>query len=268
MTEILIYILLGSCTGLLAGMFGIGGGSILVPSLIFIFYGMGFEESIIVLMAIGTSLASIFFSAISSALSHHRKKSVEWSLVFPLTIGIILGTMVGTGYAASLSNENLKWVITIFLISVGAEMIIGFTQTLAKKEKKLISLTKLMIPAHGSWIGFLSSIIGIGGGSFTTPLMIAGGYNIRKGIGTAAVCGIPIAAVGALGYMYYGQNTVANLPPGAVGYVFWPAVISISLASIFTAKLGANISHSISEKTLKVSFGILLILVGILVIVN
>ena len=140
MTEILIYILLGSCTGLLAGMFGIGGGSILVPSLIFIFYGMGFEESIIVLMAIGTSLASIFFSAISSTLSHHRKRSVEWSLVFPLTIGIILGTMVGTGYATSLSNENLKWVITIFLISVGAEMIIGFTQALAKKEKKLMNL--------------------------------------------------------------------------------------------------------------------------------
>ena len=84
---------------------------------------------------------------------------MEWSLVFPLTIGIILGTIVGTGYAASLSNENLKWVITIFLISVGAEMIIGFTQTLAKKEKKLISLTKLMTPAHGSWIGFYPQLL-------------------------------------------------------------------------------------------------------------
>jgi uncharacterized protein len=268
MIEILIYLSLGAFTGLLAGMFGIGGGSILVPSLIFIFYGMGFDASIIVLMAIGTSLASIFFSAISSALSHHNKSSVEWSLVMPLSVGMIVGAVIGAGYAATLSNENLKWIITIFLIVIGIEMISGFTQTLAKKGKGFISLAKFIVPAHGSWIGFLSSIIGIGGGSFTTPLMIAGGYNIRKGIGTAAACGVPIAAAGAIGYMYYGQTVEVNLPSGAVGYVFWPAVISISLASIFTAKLGANISHSISEKALKVSFGIFLILVGILVVAN
>ena len=240
MIEIFIYLSLGACTGLLAGMFGIGGGSILVPSLIFIFYGMGFEDSIIVLMAIGTSLASIFFSAISSALSHHNKSSVEWSLVMPLSVGMIVGAVIGAGYAA----------------------------TLSKKDKGFISLAQFIVPAHGSWIGFLSSIIGIGGGSFTTPLMIAGGYNIRQGIGTAAACGVPIAAAGAIGYMYYGQTVEVNLPSGAVGYVFWPAVISISLASIFTAKLGANISHSISEKGLKVSFGIFLILVGILVVTN
>ena len=109
--EILIYLSLGAFTGLLAGMFGIGGGSILVPSLIFIFYGMGFESSIIFLMAIGTSLASIFFSAISSALSHHKKRSVEWPLVIPLSIGMILGAVLGAGYAATLTNENLKWII-------------------------------------------------------------------------------------------------------------------------------------------------------------
>jgi uncharacterized membrane protein YfcA len=181
---------------------------------------------------------------------------------------MILGAVVGAGYAVTLSNDNLKWIITIFLIVIGAEMISGFTQALAKKDKGRISLSKSIVPIHGSWIGFLSSIIGIGGGSFTTPLIIAGGYNIRKGIGTAAACGVPIAAAGAIGYTYYGQTTDANLPMGAVGYVFWPAVISISLASIFTAKLGANISHSISEKALKVSFGVFLIMVGILVVVN
>ena len=267
MIEILIYLSLGAFTGLLAGMFGIGGGSVLVPSLIFIFYGMGFESSVIVLMAIGTSLASIFFSAISSALTHHNKKSVEWQLVTPLSVGMILGALVGAGYAASLSSENLKWIITIFLVFVGIEMISGFTKTLGDKGNGFISLSKFLVPIHGSWIGFLSSIIGIGGGSFTTPLMIAGGYNIRKGIGTAAACGVPIAAAGAIGYMYYGQ-TDANLPMGAFGYVFWPAVICISLASVFSAKLGANLSHSISEQALKISFGIFLIIVGILVVTN
>jgi uncharacterized membrane protein YfcA len=267
MLEILIYLSLGACTGLLAGMFGIGGGSILVPSLIFIFYGMGFESSVIVLLAIGTSLASIFFSAISSALSHHNKRSVEWPLVMPLSVGMILGAVVGAGYAATLSSENLKWIITIFLIVIGIEMITGFAKTLTDKGKGFVSLTKFLMPIHGSWIGFLSSIIGIGGGSFTTPLMISGGYNIRKGIGTAAACGVPIAAAGAIGYMYYGQ-TDTNLPTGAFGYVFWPAVLCISLASVFSAKLGANLSHSISEQTLKISFGIFLIIVGILVVTN
>ena len=229
---------------------------------------MGFEGSIIVLMAIGTSLASIFFSAISSASSHHKKRSVKWLLVTPLSTGMIIGALVGAGFATTLSSEILKWVITVFLIVIGMEMIIGFTQTLADKKKGILSLSKFIAPVHGSWIGFLASIVGVCGGSFTTPLMIAGGYNIRKGIGTAAACGVPIAASGAIGYMYYGQTADASLPIGAVGYVFWPAVISISLASIFTAKLGANISHSISEKALKTSFGVFLILVGIMVVVN
>ena len=148
MIEILIYLLLGACTGLLAGMFGIGGGSLLVPSLIFIFYCMGFDSSIIVLMAIGTSLASIFFSALSSALSHHNKNNVEWSLVVPLSVGMILGAVVGAGYAVTLSNNNLKWIITIFLIVIGAEMISGFTQDLAKKDKGRISLSKSIVPIH------------------------------------------------------------------------------------------------------------------------
>ena len=267
MIEILMYLSLGAFTGLLAGMFGIGGGSILVPSLIFIFNGMNFDISIIVLMAIGTSLASIFFSAISSALSHHKKNAVEWQLVIPLSLGMIVGAILGAGYASTLTSENLKWIISFFLLIIGAEMITGYTQILASKSKKIISLTRLYATTHGSWIGFLSSIIGIGGGSFTTPLMIAGGYSIRNGIGTAAACGIPIAAAGTIGYMYFGKADM-NLPLGAVGYVFWPAVLCISLASIFTAKLGANISHSIDEKDLKTFFGVFLIIVGILVITN
>ena len=189
-------------------------------------------------------------------------------LVIPLSIGMILGAVFGAGYAATLTNENLKWIIAIFLIVIGIEMISNFTKSLANKDQKLVTLSKSFTPIHGSWIGFLSSIIGIGGGSFTTPLMIAGGFNIRSGIGTAAACGVPIAAAGAFGYMYFGKSTEAMLPPGAFGYVFWPAVISISLASTLTARIGANISHSISEKNLKISFGIFLILIGILVIVN
>ena len=128
-------------------------------------------------------------------------------------------------------------------------------------------MSNVTAPIHGTWIGGLSAIIGIGGGSFTTPLLIAGGYNIRQGIGTAAACGAPIAMAGALGYIYFGQDH-GSLPHMTSGFIFWPAVLSIACASVVTAKIGANISHSISERILKMLFGLLLILVGIMVTVN
>ena len=267
MIDIVIFLALGAFTGLLAGMFGIGGGSVLVPALMFIFYGMDFEASIVIYLAIGTSLTSIFFSALSSAYSHHLKHSVEWSLVPPLSIGMVVGALVGSKYATSLESNDLKLIITIFLFAVGVEMVFSYSQFIINKTKKTLSISNVTAPLHGSWIGFLSSIIGIGGGSFTTPLMIAGGYNIRKGIGTAAACGVPIAIAGALGYMLFGQGN-SDLPNFTSGFVFWPAVAAISFASILTAKVGANLSHSLSEVTLKRMFGIFLIMVGVMVMIS
>ena len=267
MIDLVIFLALGASTGLLAGMFGIGGGSVLVPALIFIFYGMGFEASIVIYLAIGTSLTSIFFSALSSAYSHHLKHSVEWPLVTPLSIGMVVGALVGSKYATSLESDDLKLIITIFLFAIGAEMVFGYSQSIINKTKKTISISNVTAPLHGSWIGFLSSIIGIGGGSFTTPLMIAGGYNIRKGIGTAAACGVPIAIAGALGYMLFGQGN-SDLPNFTSGFIFWPAVLGIASASIITAKIGSNIAHSISEQILKRLFGVLLIIAAIMVTGN
>ena len=267
MIDLLLFLLLGSFTGLLAGMFGIGGGSILVPALIFMFYRMGFDSSIVVYLAIGTSLASIFFSALSSAYSHHLKQSVEWRLVMPLSAGMVLGALLGAKYATSLSGDNLKVIITLFLLGIGSDMVLNYSKLLMDPTKKIVIVSRLTAPLHGTWIGGLSAIIGIGGGSFTTPLLIAGGYNIRKGIGTAAACGAPIAIAGAVGYMYFGKDHL-GLPHMTSGFIFWPAVLGIACASIITAKIGASISHSIPERTLKILFGVFLMLVGIMVAVN
>jgi Sulfite exporter TauE/SafE. len=147
-------------------------------------------------------------------------------------------------------------------------MISNFTKSLASKNQKLITFSKFVMPIHRSFIRFLSSIIRIRRESFTTPLIIARRFNIRFRISTAAACRVPIAAAGAIRYMYFSKSTEAILPPRAFGYVFWPPVFSFSLASILTARFGANISPSISEKKLKISFGLFLILIGILVIVN
>ena len=266
MVDIFLFLLLGGFTGLLAGMFGIGGGSVLVPALIFIFYGMGFDDSIVVYLAIGTSLTSIFFSALSSAYSHHLKQSVEWRLVTPLSIGMVAGALIGSRFATSINNDDLKLIITLFLLAVGAEMIFSYMQLLISKTKKVLSISNITAPFHGTWIGFLSSIIGIGGGSFTTPLMIAGGYNIRKGIGTAAACGAPIAIAASFGYVLMGLNN-SLLPNMSLGYIYLPAVLGISFTSIFTASYGARIAHFISENTLKKLLISLMLLIAIYMMV-
>ena len=133
MIDIVIFLALGACTGLLAGMFGIGGGSVLVPALMFIFYGMGFEASIVIYLAIGTSLTSIFFSALSSAYSHHLKHSVEWSLVPPLSIGMVVGALVGSKYATSLESNDLKLIISIFFFAVVIEMVFSYSHFIINK---------------------------------------------------------------------------------------------------------------------------------------
>ena len=122
---------------------------------------MGFDDSIVIVLAIGTSLASIFFSAVSSALSHHHKSSVEWSLVIPLSIGMIIGAVIGAEYASSLTSYTLKWIVTIFLFIIGLEMIMELTQKLANSGKGFLSLAKYTLPVHGSWIGLFLSLIHI-----------------------------------------------------------------------------------------------------------
>jgi len=268
MIEFFLFIFLGAMTGLLAGMFGIGGGSLMVPALIFIFHQMGFVDEIIVHMAIGTSLASILFSALSSSYTHHKKQSVEWTIALLLSAGMLVGAFMGAKYANDLNNEQLMLIIVVFLVLVGSDMLFGYSaRWISAEQKKLPSIPPLLTPIHGSWIGFLSSILGIGGGSFTAPLLTAHGYSIHKGIGTAAACGIPIACSGAIGYMYFGYLN-PSLPTNTTGFVFWPAVIGIGLSSVLTARMGANITHSISPDLLKKMFGAFLLLVAFLVRLN
>ena len=196
---------------------------------------------------------------------------------------IIIGLTIGSNVTPDSLIQISKWPISLIFMTFSVLIVTVFGAYFLNNILWLDKKSSVLAASPGHLSFVLSISTDINGETakiaviqstrvliltFTTPLMVAGGYNIRKGIGTAAACGIPIAAAGAIGYMYYGQNTDVNLPAGAVGYVFLPAVISISLASIFTAKLGANISHSISEKALKISFGLFLIVVGIMVITN
>tara|TARA_B110000008_G_scaffold62432_1_gene62349 strand:+ start:335 stop:1126 length:792 start_codon:yes stop_codon:yes gene_type:complete len=252
--EIIIFLSVGIFAGTLAGMFGIGGGVIIVPALIASFIYLGFDQVITTHLAIGTSLASIFFTGIASAYSHNQKKGVVWKIFYPLSSGIAVGAILGAFIAGNISGDSLRYLVGIFLIIVAIQLISSFEIKASKRESHSISSV-----LSGSGIGMASSIIGIGGGSFTVPYLRYFGYEMKLCIGTAAACGVPIALFGSLGYLYTGWS-IENTPSMSLGYIYLPAVIGISATSIFAEKIGVAITHSLSDLVLKILFSLFLII--------
>lgn len=242
--EMIIFISLGVFSGLIAGLFGIGGGTLIVPVLVACFFSMGFEESIIVHLALGTSMACIFFTGLASANAHKKKNAIDFGVMKPVVIGIIFGSFLGAIFAIQIAGSILKIIIGLFALFVAIQ--IGFQLELRRRR----SDNKSTSYVAGSSIGFLSSILGIGGGIFSVSYFKSSGLSLTTSIGTSAACGVPIAIFASLGYIFIGFNN-SVLPPMSIGYIYLPAVIGVSMTSIFTAVYGAKLAHFISEKLLR-----------------
>lgn len=242
--EMIIFISLGLFSGLIAGLFGIGGGTLIVPVLVACFFSMGFEESIIVHLALGTSMACIFFTGLASANAHKKKNAIDFGVMKPVVIGIIFGSFLGAIFAIQIAGSILKIIIGLFALFVAIQ--IGFQLELRRRR----SDNKSTSYVAGSSIGFLSSILGIGGGIFSVSYFKSSGLSLTTSIGTSAACGVPIAIFASLGYIFVGFNN-SVLPPMSIGYIYLPAVIGVSMTSIFTAVYGAKLAHFISEKLLR-----------------
>ena len=242
--EMIIFILLGVFSGLIAGLFGIGGGTLIVPVLVACFFSMGFEESIIVHLALGTSMACIFFTGLASANAHKKKNAIDFGVMKPVVIGIIFGSFLGAIFAIQIAGSILKIIIGLFALFVAIQ--IGFQLELRRRRIDNKSTSYVA----GSSIGFLSSILGIGGGIFSVSYFKSSGLSLTTSIGTSAACGVPIAIFASLGYIFIGFNN-SVLPPMSIGYIYLPAVIGVSMTSIFTAVYGAKLAHFISEKLLR-----------------
>ena len=242
--EMIIFISLGVFSGLIAGLFGIGGGTLIVPVLVACFFSMGFEESIIVHLALGTSMACIFFTGLASTNAHKKKNAIDFGVMKPVVIGIIFGSFLGAIFAIQIAGSILKIIIGLFALFVAIQ--IGFQLELRRRR----SDNKSTSYVAGSSIGFLSSILGIGGGIFSVSYFKSSGLSLTTSIGTSAACGVPIAIFASLGYIFVGFNN-SVLPPMSIGYIYLPAVIGVSMTSIFTAVYGAKLAHFISEKLLR-----------------
>jgi len=255
--SILIYLFLGSVAGLISGLFGLGGGVILVPVLAWLFKSEGFPTDLIMHMALATSLATIIATSISSMRAHHKVKAVNWETVFQLTPGIILGSFVGAYLAGLLSTVALKQFFALFLILIVGQLLF---QLQPEKGKKALSV--LQKRAAGVMIGTLSALLGIGGGSITVPLLIYAKTAPKQAVAVSSACGLPIALVGSLSYLLIGWNT-AGLPENSLGYIYLPALLGIIASSTLTAPLGARIAHKLPAQTLKRWFALLLAAIGL-----
>ncbi len=258
MLEIFLYCLsFGGLAGLVAGLFGIGGGIILVPFFLWLFSAKGFSQDLVMHSAVATSLATIIVTAISSVFAHHKLGSVLWNVVHKLAPGVLIGAVTGAALADKLPTETLRLIFACYLLIVSVEMIF---QWRLKAEKQHPS--SLMLVISGIAIGALSSVLGIGGGTLTVPLLTKYGFPIRNAVAISSACGLPIAISGSISFALLGLGKT-SLPEGSIGYVYWPAFLGIVLTSILMAPVGAKLAHRLPTKILKRIFAGLLFAVSV-----
>ena len=255
--SILLYIALGGFVGVAAGLLGIGGGGIIVPSLTTIFLMQGMPPSEVVHMALGTSMATIVITSIASLRAHNKRKGVIWDVVKMITPGILLGTFLGTFLASMLSSFYLAIFFSIFMAYVSLQM---FLNKKPKPSRKLLGSLGQFI--SGSFIGSISAMVSIGGGSLSVPYLIWQNVDIKKAIGTSAAIGFPIAISGTLGYIINGWD-YTNLNNLTFGFISIPAFFIIAFCSYFTAPLGVKLTHILPIGITKKIFGFLLISLSI-----
>lgn len=256
--ELIIYLLIGAIAGFAAGLFGVGGGLIIVPILYIVFTQMNYDPNVIMHIAVGTSLATIIVTSISSVMAHHKKGAVLWPVFRNLAPGLVLGSFLGAGVADLMSGQHLQLVIGVFAVWMAYKMFRG-ANAVVDPNRHLPSAALQL--AAGSGIGVASAIFGIGGGSLTVPYLNRHGVVMQKAVATSAACGLPIAVAGALGFMWFGAKEQIEVP-NTIGYVHIYAFLGISAMSFITAKFGAKVAHRLSPAMLKKCFAGLLVVVG------
>jgi uncharacterized membrane protein YfcA len=256
-TLILELLLLGVGTGFLAGLLGIGGGMLMVPFLTIILSGRGVAPDLAVKMAIATSMATIIFTSVSSVRAHHKRGAVRWDIVRRLAPGIVMGSLVGSlGVFALLKGSFLAIFFGLFVSFSATQM---FLDRKPKPTRQMPGTAGQL--AAGGLIGFLSGLVGAGGGFISVPFMTWCNVAIHNAVATSAALGFPIAVANVVGYVGSGLR-VADLPAGSFGYIWLPALAVIALASVFTAPLGARAAHSLPVRPLKRVFASILYLLA------
>lgn len=252
--EILAFCLaIGAIAGLLAGLFGIGGGLVLVPFLAWLYSSLEFNPDLTMVMAVATSLATIIVTSVSSVTAHHRLNAVNWPTVVQLVPGIVLGSVLGSLFADRLAADQLRSLFAFFLLYVAFQMAFQITPA-----RGIVRPSGGLLVAAGTFIGALSTTLGIGGGTLTVPFLVASNYSIRNAVANSSACGLPIALSGTATYVVLGWGN-AQLPNWSLGYIYLPAFFGIIAGSISFAQLGARLAHSLPTRRLKRLFALVVL---------
>lgn len=255
MSTILAYILIGLFAGFFGGLLGIGGGLIVVPALLVVFHQLGFPDTYVMQITIGTSLAAMLFTSASSAWAHYRQKGVNMAYYYRLAFGVILGAMAGALFADFLSSRTLSLIFGFSVIAIGIYFLFPAQETETYQLNPSLSLMTLI----GILIGALSSILGIGGGIITVPILTAMGLQLRNAISTSAAVGFLIAVAGALSFFLLGLKHRTF----GLGYIYLPAFLCIGISASVAAPFGARLTYIWPTTALRRIFGAVLIATGI-----
>lgn len=251
------YVALGAVAGFFAGLLGVGGGAIMVPVLALMFAAQGFPDTHLMHLALGTSMAAIVFTSISSLRAHHGHGAVRWPIVRRIAPGILLGTFAGAQLASLMPTKPLAIFFTVFMSYVAFQMLANIKP---KPSRQLPGALGMFVVGNG--IGAISALVAIGGGSLSVPFMTWCNVKMHDAIGTSAAIGLPIAMAGTVGYLVGGWNA-SELPAASFGYVYLPALAACVVASMLTAPIGARAAHSLPVATLKKIFaGVILLLLA------
>lgn len=255
--ELLAYLLTGAAAGLIAGLLGVGGGIIIVPALAWLFAQHGFASDGLMHYAVGTSLAVIVPTALASTLTHQRLGNVLWPVARPMMLGILPGALLGAWLATLLSSAWLGRCFGIFSLLIAVKFLIGIQPGPGRRLPGAPGLG-----GAGSVIGTVSALLGIGGGSMSVPFLLWCGETIHRAVGTSAALGLPIAVAGTTGFILNGLGS-AGQPGLNSGFIYWPAVAGVVLASVVLAPVGARLANYLPRQTLQRVFALLLIVIAV-----
>jgi len=248
----------GVVSGVAAGLLGIGGGAVIVPALSSALLWMGFDSDVVQHVAVGTSLAIIIPTGIMSARAHHKRGALDIEVFKLWAPFIVAGTFIGGLMAGWYSGDVLRIVFAVMAFVIAANIVFSF-------QTKLMGHLHSSKPTHRGAafvVGYLSSLMGIGGGSLTVPTLVAFGQTMHKAVGTSAAIGVAIALSGTLGFLISGWG-VSDLPPLSVGYINVVALVLVGAMAAVCAPLGAALAHKLDQKTLKYVFAAFLVAVGL-----
>ena len=250
------FLLLGILAGIIAGLLGLGGGILVVPSLALIFSLQGMGTDLSTHLAIGTSLACMICTSCTAAFAHHFKRSIAWAVFFWMSAGLLIGSWSGSLVSASMNGSVLKMLFGLFLWFVAWRML--------RRQKEVIAEKTLRLPIFavlGLFTGCISGVFGVGGSIITVPVLLYSGLPMHKALGTASACILPVAIAGAVTNIFTGLD-ISGLPEYSTGYIYWPAFVGIVLGSVPCTRVGVRLAYRLPAERLRKIFAVLLIIVG------